>query len=104
VSKLHTTMEPGHDELVLRLAGPLDLAEAEFLRELLDALAQATDRPVVLDLAHVETIDSIGIGVLLGAERRFRERGNELRLRRAMPPIMRRLAIAGVTRRVAVDG
>ncbi len=66
---------------VLSLAGEVDLATVPRLR---DRLVQVTgDHPgqaVVVDLGGVLFLDSTGLGVLVGGQRRARTHGGELHL------------------------
>lgn len=65
---------------VLTVHGDVDLYSAPALRQrLLDVIGE--DRhDVVVDLAHVPFIDSLGLGVLVGGLRRARSGGGDLRL------------------------
>jgi anti-sigma B factor antagonist len=63
------------DATVVEVSGEVELHSAEQLR---DALMQASnvERPcIVVDLSRVSFIDSSGLGVLVGALKRVRERG-----------------------------
>jgi anti-sigma B factor antagonist len=57
--------------MVIRLSGEIDVAVVPRLRAALE-LASAQARPIVVDMQHVEFIDSAGIAVLLGAAKRAR--------------------------------
>jgi anti-anti-sigma factor len=64
--------------LVARMAGEIDLSNAERLGgEIAEATPQATER-VVLDLSEVEHIDSYGIFVIYGLRERLREHETHL--------------------------
>ena len=66
---------------VLAVAGELDLATAPRLREQLTRLVgDSPGRVVVVDLSGVTFCDSIGLGVLVGAQRRARAHGGVIRL------------------------
>ncbi len=70
----------GNNVVLFALYGEVDLHVAPELR---DSLALAIDGGadyVVLDLSRVTFIDSMALGVLLGALKRLRPRGGELRL------------------------
>jgi len=78
--------------LVARMAGEIDLSNAEPLGvEIADATPPGAER-VVLDLTEVEHIDSYGIFVIHGLRQRLRERETTLvlvipkdgRIRRAL--------------------
>ena len=71
---------PWSNVCVLVLYGELDLHVGAELRDRLTAAIDAGAKYVVLDLTRVAFIDSMALGVLLGALKRLRERGGELRL------------------------
>lgn len=62
------------------LHGEVDLHVAPELRDRLTAAIEEGGDYVVVDLARVTFLDSMALGVLLGALRRLRPRGGELRL------------------------
>jgi anti-sigma B factor antagonist len=65
---------------VVTTAGDLDLHTAGDLRQaLLDAVEEGAEI-VVVDLEGTTFVDSMALGVLVGAMRRLAERGGELRI------------------------
>ena len=84
------------DRVVLRLDGELDLASGPlFQREIERAEIGATPM-VVLDLEHLEFIDSTGLRFILSAHERSRERGQEFAVTRGSPQVQRLLSITRV--------
>lgn len=77
---------------VLRIVGLLDGGAAQSIRDLVDAVG---DR-VLIDLAGVWGVDSLGLGALLGAARRIHEAGGVVAVAGARPPLMAALASAGL--------
>jgi len=76
-------------------AGELDAYTGPQLRE---GLAQAVDegaRWLVLDMAQVEYIDSVGLGIIVGAAKRARERQGNLAVIAARPNVLRVFEISG---------
>ena len=74
---------------VLAIAGEVDLATVPRLRDQLVRLAgEHPGVPVVADLDAVTFIDSTGLGVLVGAQRRIRGRGGELHLVVSSPHLL----------------
>ena len=66
---------------VVKVAGDLDLYTAPQLRERLhQLLVQDTPRDVVIDLSEVPFMDSMALGVLMGALKRARLAGGTVRL------------------------
>jgi anti-sigma B factor antagonist len=87
----------GHsgDGVVIGFSGELDLgtapvAEAELLR------AEASQDLIVLDLDELTFIDSTGLRLMIGADRRARERGASFVIVRAGPQARRLLDLSGV--------
>lgn len=65
---------------VLSVHGDVDLYSAPGLRQRLVDLVGEDRHDVVVDLAHVPFIDSLGLGVLVGGQRLARRHGGDLRL------------------------
>jgi anti-anti-sigma factor len=82
--------------------GELDLATVDQVRDALSG-AIAAEGPVVIDLRACGFVDSRGIGALVQAALRLRERGRRLTLRGAQPRVMRILEVAGLTRSDLLD-
>jgi anti-sigma B factor antagonist len=57
---------------VLEIGGEIDVYTAPRLRERLTEMIGAGERRIVVDLNRVEFLDSTGLGVLVGAQRRLR--------------------------------
>jgi anti-sigma B factor antagonist len=86
---------------IVKLAGELDLYNADLVREALSgAVADGAER-VVVDLGEVEFIDSTALGVLIEARTKLRNRGAFLL---AAPGLetRRALQISGLDRHFAV--
>ena len=65
---------------IITLGGDVDLHTAPQLRERLSRAIDDGVELLVVDLANVTFIDSMTLGVLLGASKRMRPRGGQLRL------------------------
>ena len=79
---------------VVRLAGEIDLATTDELRECLFTLA---DPIVTVDFCGVTFMDCVGVNVLTAVQRRVRERGGKLVLFGVRPHQMRMLQLLGMT-------
>jgi anti-sigma B factor antagonist len=66
--------------VILTLSGRLTVSEAPELRVKVQALAAAGHLKVVLDLSHIDYIDSIGLGAMVGSAASLNKRGGALKL------------------------
>ena len=65
---------------ILTVTGEIDMATAPRFRQRLLAVISAGAQNVVIDLSGVDFIDSTGLGVLMGAAKRVRSAGGDIRL------------------------
>jgi len=82
---------------VVSVQGEIDVATAPQLRERLQRRASAGAGTIVVDLLGVTFLDSTALGVLVGALKRSREAGGELRLVIEQPRILKVFEITGLT-------
>jgi len=80
---------------VVAVTGELELATAPRLRQQVVSLVGADAVKLVLDLTRVDFIDSVGLGVVVGALKRVRAGGGDLRV---VAPQARVRALFAVTR------
>jgi anti-sigma B factor antagonist len=97
----HTTERDGWS--VVGIVGELDLATVPTARATVaDALRARRPPRVVLDLTGVEFVDSMGLGVVLGALKRIRADGGSLRVVVATDRVRKALALTGLDRLLSV--
>ena len=97
----HTTLTSAGNALIA-LTGELDLSGAPLLDEEIDRLAgEEGVRRVVLDLRHLEFMDSSGLRLVALAERRLSAAGRALALVRGPDPVQRVFAITRMDDRLA---
>jgi anti-sigma B factor antagonist len=63
------------DRTILEVGGEIDVYTAPSLREKIVTLVEAGSMILIVDLTHVEFLDSTGLGVLVGALKRLRNLG-----------------------------
>jgi anti-anti-sigma factor len=96
------TRREGRDVCVLVTHGELDLASSGLLESALaDAIASAA-KQVIVDLRGLQFIDSIGLSVLIRADRRVRESGRRFGLVRGGSQVQRLLGLTGLASRVSL--
>lgn len=81
---------------VLRFSGEVDLAVAPELEERLDDLIANGASTIVVDLSDVTFLDSIALGVLIGALEACRSAGGDLHLVVTEPRVLKVLEITGL--------
>lgn len=92
---------PGH--AVLELHGDADLHSATELRARLSAAVESDASVLVVDLAKCTFLDSMALGLLLGAMKRLRSRGGELRIVSPGPDVRRIFEITLLDRIFPLD-
>lgn len=86
------------ETLIYRLRGSLDLATSPSVRAALVEAASQGRHDIIVDLTHLEFLDSTGLGALIGAHRRALESGGAVRLAVGEGAIARLLNITGLVR------
>ncbi len=94
---LDCTVEHAADAAIVHVRGEIDLVNAPALREvLIEILAAAPATHLVVDLSAVEFIDSTGIGVIVGANRRVSAGGGRFTAVVTTPVVRKALQTTGL--------
>ena len=83
---------------VLSVGGDLDVVGAPDLRQAVVAAVADGSRLIVLDLSDLDFVDSFGIGAVVAALKRLRQRGGDLALVCPSPRIRRVFEICDLDR------
>jgi anti-sigma B factor antagonist len=85
------------------IQGELDIYTAPALRDLLQNVISEGAQDLLLDLTDMAFIDSTGLGVIVGALKRVRERGGNLVLRAPTPAVRKVLDITGLSEIIRIE-
>ncbi len=94
--ELSITVERGHDEVVLRLAGEIDMLTVARLSGMVNEILLEPPSRIVLDLAGVTFCDSQGLGTLVVLSRKANHAQTVLVLSNLGDFLLRVLDITGL--------
>jgi anti-sigma B factor antagonist len=86
--------------LCIRLGGDLDIASLPDVESELNRLLTRKPRPLLLDLADLDFLDSSGVALLIRLANRF----TPVQTRHATEPVRRVLGVLGLADRFGLDG
>ena len=86
------------DRMVLEVGGEIDVFTAPALRSKIISLVEEGTKALIVDLNHVEFLDSTGLGVLVGALKRLRGVGGEFALVCDQERVLKIFRITGLDR------
>ncbi|HEX2384388.1 MAG TPA: STAS domain-containing protein [Acidimicrobiales bacterium] len=98
-----TTLEPEGD-VIVRVAGELDLSNIAQFLVVLDEAIDAEPAAIELDLRSLVFMDSSGVGAYVHAFRRARAKNVPLRIGERSPAVDRVLELSGVEEALADEG
>jgi anti-anti-sigma factor len=89
------------DEVVLALAGEIDLATVDRIKAALEEVEQANPRRLVIDLTALSFLDSTGLATFVALARRCHENGRPaLEIRPGPPAVQRLFKLVGAAERL----
>lgn len=95
--EVHVSTEDVGARTVVRVAGEIDVASADRLRERVAGLLSAGRVDLVVDLTAVTFMDSTGLGLLVGVLKRVRLAGGRLDLVVDSERLLKVFRITGLT-------
>jgi anti-sigma B factor antagonist len=98
-ARLGVTTGPG-GELLVELAGELDIATLPDVAGAADQLLERPAQPVVLELGELQFLDSSGVTLLVRIANHF----GQVRTSSATAPVQRVLEVLGLAGRLGLDG
>ena len=93
---LTTTVSLAPSRATIGVSGELDAYTSPRLRDAASK-AMCPDMSLIVDLAEVTFIDSVGLGTLISLAKEVRDRDGEFYLRRPPPSVRRLLEITGLS-------
>jgi anti-sigma B factor antagonist len=90
------------DLATLDLVGELDLASAPLFEAELDRAAVAEADKLLIDLGGLDFIDSTGLRIIVSAQARARERGQDFAVTRGSEQVQRLLAITRLSEHLRI--
>lgn len=82
------------EETIIHLSGRLDIDRAPLLWAKVNALLEGTPAPrLIMDLTHLDTMDSACVAIVVHLQRQFEKRSLKLEVRGANPELKRLLAL-----------
>jgi anti-sigma B factor antagonist len=94
--QLHIGLREESDRIVVALAGELDMANAQLLRDAVEGEQLAGTSTIVLDLQQLTFLDSTGLRIILSARELCWRRGQEFAVTPGSPQVQRLLSVTGV--------
>lgn len=86
------------DLAIIRVDGRLNMVTAPRLRDVVSEAVASGKCRLVVDLAHVEFMDSSGLGALIGALKTTRQAGGDLRIAAPTEQVIMVLQLSNVDR------
>lgn len=90
-------------ETSLAIKGEIDVYTAPKFREELLPLCERENHKVTVDLSEISYIDSMGVGVFIGAYKAAQTSGSEIRLTSMTPRVVRLFKITGLNELMTID-
>jgi anti-sigma B factor antagonist len=87
---------------LVRLAGAVQLVDAEELGAQVDTLLAGPTRHILFDLSALEFLSSVGIAAFVRAHRALKEHGGSVRLVNPRPPIANLLRLTRVSELIPI--
>jgi len=94
----------GEGAVVLALIGEVDVSNTAQVREAALKLLSDGVTKLVIDLTATEYMDSAGLGMLVGLQKRMKESGGRMAIAGAGPRVERLFAITGLNQIFALYG
>jgi len=88
-----------NDELKVwnvKLNGEIDIYTAPLLKDEIDKIYEENQENIILDFSELKYIDSTGLGIIIGAYGRLKEKGKEIKIINPKSNITKLLSITAL--------
>jgi anti-sigma B factor antagonist len=99
---LETRREDGHT--IIAVGGEIDVYTAPKLRDKITQLVSDGNYDLVVDMEHVDFLDSTGLGVLVGGLKKVRAHDGSMRLICTQERLLKIFRITGLAKVFAIHG
>jgi len=93
----------GNNQMIVHVSGEVDIYTAPDLKKQLLELTKQEGQSVVVDLSHVNYMDSTGIGVFISALKSTKENESHLKLVNLQSQVMRLFDITGLNEIIEIQ-
>ncbi|MFL5822520.1 MAG: STAS domain-containing protein [Solirubrobacteraceae bacterium] len=101
-SNFDVQVRDGDQAVVIGVSGELDLASSPALEQELESRVTSGTELVIVDLRHLEFMDSTGLSVLVRAHQRATESGQRFAVVKGPQQVQRLLSLTGVADRLTL--
>lgn len=95
---LQILKEENNDEIIIKPVGEVDIYTSPDLKETLTEIINQSNVNMVIDGEKLEYIDSTGLGVLIGALKKIKEKERNITITNIKPNIKKLFDITGLNK------
>ena len=90
-------------EFVIAIKGEIDVYSAPGFKESLTESINDVDHDIILDCSELSYIDSMGLGILVGALKRVKEKGKNIIIRNPKSTVRKLFKITGLDKAFIIE-
>lgn len=88
---------------VIAIKGEIDIYSAPGFKESISESIKDVDGDIILDCSELSYIDSMGLGILVGALKRVREKGHDIIIRNPRSTVRKLFKITGLDKAFIIE-
>lgn len=92
-----------NNNIIIELKGEIDIYSAPSFKESLTKFYEAAESDVILDCSNLSYIDSMGLGILVGALKHVREKDHNIIIRNPKPTVRKLFKITGLDKAFIIE-